>query len=236
MTTSPDGPIAPKHPVTRFLRNNGLTLVVLGLFAVTLVGQIFSGLLELNAAQQEHGDVAISLLEYLGTGHFREAIFENWESEFLQMGMYVLLTIWLRQKGSPESKKLDEPEEVDADPKQHRNDRDAPWAVRKGGLTLAIYQSSLSIAFFAMFIISLLLHANGGAAEFNSDQAAHGSTLALTTWQYMTTSRFWFESFQNWQSEFLSIGAIVYLSVYLRQRGSPESKAVHAPHAQTGSG
>ena len=222
-------------PLKRFAREHGLVLVTFGLFFVTfLVGQTLTGIREYNDAQLQHGDVAVSIWQYLGSGHFREATFENWESEFLQMGVYVLLTVWLRQKGSAESKKLDEAEPVDEPPEDHRNDPDAPWPVRAGGPVLWLYKHSLSIAFFLLFFASMYLHAHGGVREYNAEQAAHGGTLTLTTFQYMTTSRFWFESFQNWQSEFLAIAAIVYLTVYLREQGSPESKPVHAPHAETG--
>jgi hypothetical protein len=163
-----------------------------------------------------------------------EATFENWESEFLQMGSYVLLTVWLRQRGSPESKKLDGKEDVDEGPEGHDGDRDAPWAVRRGGLALALYKNSLSIAFFTLFIASWLLHGAGGAHEYSEQQQAHGGE-PVTMAKFMTTSDFWFQSFQNWQSEFLAVASIVWLSVYLRQEGSPESKPVHAPHSQTGS-
>ena len=149
------------------------------------------------------------------------------------MGVYVLLTLWLRQKGSPESKKLAGPEAVDEDPRAHRRDKEAPWPVRTGGLALALYQHSLSLAFLALFVLSVALHAAGGVAEYNAEQEAHGGE-PVSTPAYLATERFWFESLQNWQSEFLSLGVLVGLSVYLRERGSPESKPVHVPHAETG--
>ena len=168
------------------------------------------------------------------TAHFGEATFENWESEFLQMGSYVLLTVALRQRGSSESKKLEGEDPVDEDPANHRNDPDAPWPVRRGGIALTLYKNSLSIAFIVMFLLSWWLHAVTGARSFGADQIAHGST-AVSTWGYMHRATFWFESFQNWQSEFLAVASIVVLSIFLRQEGSPESKPVHAPHSQTGS-
>lgn len=218
-----------------FLRNNSLSVVTFGLFFLTfIVGQTLTGQREYNASQKAHGDAGVDLVEYLGTGHFREATFENWESEFLQMGTYVLLTVWLRQRGSSESKPVDEATDQDEDPLEHQNDEGAPWPVRRGGLVLALYKNSLSIAFFLLFAASLVLHANGGVSEYNREQVDHGEA-PITAWEYATTARFWFESLQNWQSEFLAVGAIVVLTIFLRQKGSPESKPVHAPHAQTGS-
>jgi hypothetical protein len=165
-------------------------------------------------------------------------VFENWESEFLQMGLYVFLTVFLVQRGSAESKKPEDeledgPEEIDEDPAEHRNDPGAPWPVRRGGFVLKLYQNSLSLAFLVLFLVSFVGHAMGGAADYNEEQAIHGGP-PVSTFGYMATSRFWFESFQNWQSEFLAVASIVILSIMLRQRGSPESKPVHAPTWQTG--
>jgi hypothetical protein len=158
---------------------------------------------------------------------------ENWESEFLQMGLYVALTAFLLQRGSAESKSLSKQEPVDRDPRQFRNKQGAPWAVRRGGLALLIYENSLSLAFLLLFLISFLLHGLGGVGEYNEEQMYFGKPT-VTYWQYFGTSRFWFESFQNWQSEFLAIGCMVVFTIFLRQRGSPESKPVDAPHRQTG--
>lgn len=219
----------------RILRENGLSIVLFFLFFFSVAGQSITGFHEYNQDQQEHKQATVSFGQYLMSGHFVEAIFENWESEFLQMGMYVLLTAYLFQKGSPESKKLDEKEEVDRDPrKAGKKMKDAPWPVRRGGFVLTLYENSLCIALFLLFIISLLLHAAGGAAEYSQDQMEHGGQ-AVSMVQYLGTSRFWFESFQNWQSEFLSVGLLIVLSIFLRQKGSPESKPVDAPHSQTGS-
>jgi hypothetical protein len=218
----------------RFLYENGLSLAMFGLFIVTLLGQVGTGWHEYNEDQKEHHEPQAALTEYLGSGHFIEAVFENWESEFLQMGLYVLLTVHLRQKGSAESKKLDDYEAVDADPRASQNPR-APWPVHKGGWMLVLYQNSLCLMLFLLFFLSFGLHAVGGAMEYNQDQAAHGEQ-AVSVLGYLETSRFWFESLQNWQSEFLSIGAIVVLSIYLRQKGSPESKPVDAANDETGKG
>ena len=170
--------------------------------------------------------------ECLRSGHFLEATFENWESEFLQMGLYVLLTIWLRQRGSSESKKLYEEEAVDEEPDLLK--QDAPGPVKRGGWPLTLYKISLSLTFLLLFLASVWLHAQGGAEVMSIENQQKGEA-ALSTWDYLCTSRFWFESFQNWQSEMLSILSIVGLSFFLRQQGSPQSKPVDAPHSQTGS-
>jgi hypothetical protein len=219
----------------RILRENGLSIVWLGLFFITFIfGQTVFGHREYNDDQREHGRPGISYVEYLATSHFVEATMENWESEFLQMFLFVALTAFLFQKGSAESKKLDEKEAVDRDPRKSKNKKDAPWPVRKGGLVLTLYSYSLSLAFLLLFIISFFLHAAGGARAYNQDQVEHGSAQTVSTFEYMGTSRFWFESLQNWQSEFLAVGLMVVLSIFLRQKGSPESKPVDSPHSQTG--
>jgi hypothetical protein len=219
----------------RFFRENGLSLVLFCLFFFTfLVGQSIVGHREYNNDQQEHRQPTIGYAEYLGSTHFLEATMENWESEFLQMFIYVVLTIFLYQKGSSESKDPDKEEAVDRDPRQSKNKKDAPWPVRKGGLVLKLYENSLSLVFLIAFLLSFFLHAVGGKGEYNQDQLLHGGEQ-VSVLGYMETSRFWFESLQNWQSEFLAIGSMVLLSVWLRQKGSPESKPVDAPHDQTGS-
>jgi hypothetical protein len=185
-----------------------------------------------NSDQVEHGQSAVSLWQYLRTGDFAEATFENWESEFLQMGMYVVLTAYLFQRGSSESKSPDEAAPQDADPREMADPR-SPWPVRRGGAVLRVYEHSLSIAFFALFAMSFLGHAVGGAHAYSSEQLEHGEP-AVSAWKYVATSRFWFESFQNWQSEFLAVAAIVLASVYLRERGSAESKPVADAHQETG--
>jgi hypothetical protein len=218
--------------LARFVRNNALTLVVMGAFAVFLFGQSVAGHRVYNEEQRSHGEAEVGYLDYLTTPHFGESVFENWESEFLQMGAYVLLTVWLRQRGSAESKKFED-DPTDEDPDLHRADPDAPGPVRRGGAWSWLYQHSLAIAFFTLFGASLVLHAMTGAHEYSAEQEVHGES-PVTTAEYVTTSQFWFESLQNWQSEFLAVGSIVVLSIFLRQRGSPESKPVHAAHAQTG--
>ncbi|MEA2651716.1 MAG: hypothetical protein QOI85_1437 [Chloroflexota bacterium] len=215
----------------KLLRENSLTLVMTGLFLFALGGQIVAGSAEYNQEQTDHGGQPISIGTYLTTGHFGEAVFENWESEFLQMGLFVLLTVWLRQKGSPESKSLDGDEDVDREPDPTRSG--APWAVRAGGLVAGIYRHSLSLALLGLFAVSFTLHVVTGAAADSAEQIAHGGS-AVSPLEYLTTSRLWFESFQNWQSEFMSIGALALLAIFLREQGSPESKPVDAPDSETG--
>ena len=221
----------PASPFWRFLYENSLIIVILLLTLSTLAGQFVTGWHDYNDELQDMGRATLSAGQYFHSGHFLEATFENWESEFLQMGLYVLLTVWLRQRGSSESKKLYEEEEVDAEPDPTK--KDAPWPVRQGGWVLRLYQNSLSIAFFLLFMGAFFLHARGGAEVYSIEQV-HDGKPAVDTWAYMATSRFWFESLQNWQSEFLSILSIVGLSIFLRQHGSPESKPVDAAHAETG--
>lgn len=217
----------------RIFRENGLSIVLFLLFFFSLVGQTLTGHKEYNDDQQEHGQPTASFGEYLTSGHFIEATFENWESEFLQMAAYVVLTVFLFQKGSSESKKPDAVERVDLISKQARKGKDTPWPVRRGGFVLKLYENSLALAFVLLFLGSFLLHAYGGVEEYNQDQLEHGGQ-AVSMMQYMGTSRFWFESFQNWQSEFFSIGLMVVLTIFLRQKGSPESKPVDSPNSDTG--
>ncbi len=216
-------------------RENGLSTVMMIFFLLFLFGQSVAGHKVENEELAEHGAALPTYWQYLASGGFVEATFENWESEFLQMGAYVLLTVFLRQKGSAESKKLVGKEKVDADPRRAGDKRNAPWPVRKGGLVLSLYEHSLTLAFLVLFLGSFMLHAAGGAADYNQLQALHGGS-SVSTLQYLATPRFWFESFQNWQSEFLAVAAIVVLSIFLRQRGSPESKPVAVPHRETGHG
>ena len=214
-----------------FIRNNGLSICFLLLFAGAMIGQIIFGFQENNKELIEDGSAAINLSSYLISGHFFQATFENWESEFLQMALFVIFTIFLMQKGSSESKDLDEEDEVDRIPSPIRTG--APWPVRKGGWILSLYKHSLSIALLFLFLISFLAHFYGSLKNENEHLSLQGLPLQSAS-DYIGDSRFWFESFQNWQSEFLSVFAIVILSVYLRQIGSSQSKPVDAPHMQTG--
>lgn len=215
------------------LREYGLSITLLGLFFVIQVGLSLVGQRQYNHEQADHGQPTVSYLEYVRGPAFLEATMENWESEFLQMFAYVLLTAFLFQKGSAESKDPEKQEAVDRDPGQSRDVENAPWPVRKGGIVLKLYENSLSIALFLLFAIAFVLHAVGGAKVYSQQQTAHGEQ-AVTVVQYLGTAQFWFESLQNWQSEFFSIGILVLLSIFLRQKGSPESKPVDSPHSMTG--
>ncbi|TDW86588.1 MULTISPECIES: DUF6766 family protein [Kribbella] len=218
----------------RWLRLRALLLANLVLFFCFLIGLAVVGHAQDNSELTEHGQAPQTFAQYVGSSSFGEAVFENWESEFLQMFMYVLLTAYLVQKGSAESRPIDEPAPQDEDPRDHRSDRTAPWPVRHGSeLILRLYENSLAIAFGLVFLLSFWLHAATGAATYSEEELQHGGT-AVTTWQYLGTSQFWYESLQNWQSEFLAVAAIIGGSIYLRQRRSAQSKPVHAPHSETG--
>jgi hypothetical protein len=228
--------MTPRHsssPASRW-RNNGLSIVLFILFAVSLVGQSYAGWKNFNEEQRQHDQPLIGYGEFIRSPDFGETVFENWESEFLQMTFYVLLTVFLYQKGSSESKKPDGVESVEEDPLEHRDEPGVPGPVRKGGWQLTVYKNSLSLALGVLFLLSLLGHAAAGARKYSEEQITHAAGDEVGVAEYMTTSRFWYESFQNWQSEFLAVLAIVVLSVWLRQWGSPESKPVHAAHSQTG--
>lgn len=215
----------------RFIHNNGLAIVFILLFLLSLGGQFVTGYHEHNKEREEEGMSLLSPEAYVQSGHFIQATFENWESEFLQMALFVVLTISLRQKGSSESKKLEGKEEVDREPSAKRPG--APWPVRRGGWILFLYKHSLSIILVLLFLASLVLHFHGSMTDEN-ELRAHKGLPPENIRGYLADSRFWFESFQNWQSEFLSVAAIVVLSIYFRQKGSPQSKPVDAPHAETG--
>lgn len=201
------------------------------LFVVSLGGQIATGLAQYNKERQEEGEPPVEWNAYLHSGHFLQATFENWESEFLQMAFFVVLTIWLYQKGSSESKEFEEGEEVDREPSPRREG--APWPVRKGGWILQLYKHSLTIALLLLFVGSFVMHLYGSWKDENEQLAGKGLP-PVSIQQHLGGARFWFESFQNWQSEFLSVFAIVVLSIFLRQIGSPQSKPVDAPNEETG--
>ena len=223
----------PKPSKRGFWQANSLTVVCFGLFFVFAFAQSVAGHRQFNADQKAHHSSEVGYGKYLSSGHFWEALTENWESEFLQIGAYILLTVFLVQKGSADSKDPERREEVDQDPREVDKRGDVPWPVRRGGIWLRVYENSLALAFIVLFLLSIFFHAMSGARDYSSEQVEHGQAR-VSTLEYATTSRFWFESLQNWQSEFLAVGAIVVLSVFLRQRGSPESKPVAAAHSETG--
>jgi hypothetical protein len=217
----------------RFLRDNGLSVALFLLFAVSLIGQALTGWRAHAEELRLHDLPEIGFLRYLGSGHFISAVFENWESEFLQMAAYVLLTIFLFQKGASESKKPDEQNPEDEAPSTKRSDPDAPWPVHRGSLLLKLYSHSLGIALVTLFLASFWLHLAGSTRRMNEEALQHRQP-PQTMMDTLAEPEFWYESFQNWQSEFLSIGVLLVLGIYLRERGSPESKPVAAPHASTG--
>ena len=219
--------------MAKLIRDNSLTIALLLLFAVSFIGQSVTGHSRYNEDQYDHGNAGITYGDYIRSAAFAESVFENWESEFLQMAVYVWLTSFLYQRGSAESKDPDKPEEVDDNPDNHRSDSNAPSPVRAGGLLLKLYENSLALALFLFFVLSFVLHWLGSYGETCREQVTHGETCS-TLVRHLASSTFWFESFQNWQSEFLSIAVLVVLSIFLRQKGSPESKPVHAAHTETG--
>jgi len=215
----------------RFIVNNALSLTLFGLFLATLVGLMVNGYVHQNEELQAHSQVTQSFGSYLTSNEFYEAVFENWESEFLQMGMLVVLTIWLKQQGSADSKKLRGKEDVDTR-SRYSIIRAQSWKTRRKAIGLLVYGNSLSIALFGLFFVSFGLHAVSGTGAANQEALLHHQPQQ-SVWQYMGSSQFWFESFQNWQSEFLSVGLLIVLSIFLRQRRSPESKPVAAPNKAT---
>jgi hypothetical protein len=215
-----------------FLSENSLSLAVTVLFLICLAAQSIAGFLHYNHEQENHGQSPIQYSEYLASGEFLEATMENWESEFLQMAVFLIFTAKLFQRGSAESRKASA-NPADRDPSRSKSKPSAPGPVKRGGLALRLYEHSLSITFLLLFAASFSLHALGGARAYSEEQLAHGGE-SVSTFEYVGTSQFWFESMQNWQSEFLALAAMVVLSIYLRERGSPQSKPVDAPHSMTG--
>jgi hypothetical protein len=217
----------------KLLRENSLSIALFLLFLFTLIGLIFAGYSYYNQELQTHGEAEVSYSQYLMSGSFIEAVFENWESEFLQMGALVILTIWLVQKGSADSKKIGRKNAVDTS-SRYSIIHASTWRTRRKALREALYANSLSLALFGLFVGSFIVHALSGTAAFNQEATTHHEPT-ITTLQYVGSAQFWYESFQNWQSEFLSVGVLLVLSIYLRQRGSPESKAIGEPNSKTGS-
>ncbi|ALH79844.1 DUF6766 family protein [Sphingopyxis macrogoltabida] len=216
----------------RLFRNNSLTVVLLLLFGATIVGQWLTGWQVATADALQHGRAATSLMNYTQSPEFLSSVFENWESEFLQMSAYVVLTAMLIQRGSSESKDPDSPPR-DADLAAQASKPGAPAILRKGRLARALYARSLGIALFLLFLLSFVMHWTQSARAAAIEAKDHGEA-ALSTIAYLGDPQLWFESFQNWQSEFLSTAVLVLLSIFLRQKESPESKAVAASHAHTG--
>jgi len=221
--------------VKRFVKENGLALFFGAIFLGALVGQAVAGRAAFNEDQLAHGSEAVSFWRYVSSSDFAVDVLENWQSEYLQFTLFILATVWLVQRGSPESKVMhragtesDEEQRVGA----HATPESPRWA-RFGGLRTRIYSNSLLLAMAAIWMLSWLGQSIAGRVVFNQEQLDHGEP-ALSWFQYLGSSDFWDRTLQNWQSEFLAVGSMVVLSIYLRQRGSPESKPVGAAHSSTG--
>ncbi len=222
-------------PMRDFLRTNSLSLVFGLLFLLVLVGQAFAGQAEENDQRATHGLPDLSFWDYVTSSGFAVDVTENWQSEFLQFTLYVLGTVWLLQRGSPESKPLDRAGvESDEQMKVGRFvRRDSPRWVRAGGWRTALYSNSLGLVMGSLFLLSWTGQAVSGWAAYNSRRLAD-LRPPKPFGDYLTSAEFWNRSLQNWQSELLAIGSMVVLSIYLRQRGSPESKPVGESHDATG--
>ena len=209
----------------RFLRDNGLTLALMAAFLVSLIGMMLSGWADQNSELARHSQPSIGFGAYVVSGSFLTALFENWESEFLQMAAYVTFTAYLFQRGSAESNDPD-------DPDRPRDELPKAWSDRSPVLGW-LYSHSLGTALALLFVLSFVAHWLSSVSAANQEASAHGGPYPSAL-QYLADARFWFESFQNWQSEFLSTAVLVVLSIFLRFKGSPESKPVAAPHSETG--
>jgi hypothetical protein len=218
-----------------FLRANALGLAFGAMFIVTLVGQAISGTADFNAQQIANGLEPVSLAEYVTSSSFGVDVMENWQSEYLQFFLYIFATVWLVQRGSSESKKPgEEGTESDKEQKLGRHaDEESPGWARAGGWRTALFSRSLGLLMGALFLLTWAASSVAGWAAFNSEQL--GERQDPVSWLgYLTEADFWNRSFQNWQSEMLAVGSMAVFSVYLRQRGSPESKPVGVAHAETG--
>lgn len=205
----------------KFLRDNGLSLVLASIFLLFWSAQAVTGYQVHRQDALVHQRAPGSFGEYLKSGHFWQATGENWESEFLQMGFYVWLTTFLYQRGSAES--------LDPDKEEEHRERNQASKARASWF----YRNSLSLAFLFLFFGSFAIHATGGLHELNEERTEHGEA-PQNLGAFLSDSEFWFQSFQNWQSEFLAVLSIVVLSIFLRQHGSPESKEVTDPNSKTG--
>jgi len=216
----------------RLLKDNGLTLALISLFVISILGQWLTGWHVAMEDAQRHGRPLLSLFDYAESPQFLSSVFENWESEFLQMSAYVVLTAFLFQRGSAESKDPDAPPR-DRDLLRQSDRPGAPAVLQWGPIWRTLYARSLGIALGILFAASFVMHWVHSARASAEEALEHGE-IPMGTLAYLGDPQLWFESFQNWQSEFLSTAVLVVLSIFLRQHGSPESKPVPAPHAQTG--
>jgi hypothetical protein len=220
--------------VRKFVRDNGLALFFGFAFLAALAGQAIAGHIAHNAEQAAHGEPAISLGRYLTSSSFGQAVMENWQSEYLQFTLFILVTVWLVQRGSPESKQPGE-EGVETEREQRIGryaGRGSPVWARVGGWRTAIFGNSLLLVMGGIFLLSLFAQSVTGWTDYNDQQLQHHAH-EVSWWTYVGTATFWEGALQNWQSEFLAVGSMAVLAIYLRQRGSPESKPVGAPHGET---
>jgi hypothetical protein len=221
--------------VRRFFKHNSLSIVFLGLFLGALVMQAFAGHADFNEDQDRHGNPHLSLGRYVVSSEFGTAVLENWQSEYLQFTLFILGTVWLLQRGSPESKELNQAgRESDAEQKvgSHAEERSPRWA-KVAGLRRTVYENSLLLVMATIWIASWFGQSVTGVSEYNTERLDHHQ-LPVSWLDYLSRPDFWEKTLQNWQSEFLAVGSMAILAVYLRQRGSPESKPVGAPHDSTG--
>ena len=220
----------------RWFYEQSLTVFFLAIFLLSLVGQSVAGLRAFNEEQVAHGEEPMSYLRYLVSSDFGGNVMENWQSEFLQFTLIILATVWLVQRGSTESKEIEEAgPETDEEARVGRHaPRNAPRWARAQGLRRKLYENSLGLAMLLIFFGSLFAQSLTNWTMFNDEQTAHGE--AAVSWVgYVSGPDFWNRTLQNWQSEFLAVATMAAFSIYLRQRGSPESKPVGAPHEETGS-
>ncbi len=218
-----------------FLKHNGLSVFFLALFLAALVLQAVAGHADLNENQDRHGDPHVSLGRYVLSSEFGTAVLENWQSEYLQFTLFILMTVWLLQRGSPESKELHKAgRESDEDQLvgKHAKRNSPAWA-KVEGLRRTIYENSLLIVMAVIWIGSWLAQSLTGVSQYNTERLDHHQ-LPVSWFDYLGRPDFWEKTLQNWQSEFLAVGSMAILAVYLRQRGSPESKPVGASHSATG--
>jgi hypothetical protein len=220
----------------RFVRESSLSLFFGAILLLALAGQSVAGQHEYNAEAVEHGQATISWARYLISPEFGGDVLENWQSEFLQFSLYILATVWLVQRGSNESKPLDDAG-LESDEQQQVGEfarPDSPAWARAAGIRRRIYANSLLLLMTTIFFLSWFGQSLNGWRSFNNAQEEHdGPHIAYR--EYLVNADFWDRTLQNWQSEFLAVGAMAVFTVYLRQRGSPESKPVGAPHDETGS-
>jgi hypothetical protein len=218
----------------QFVREQSLTLFFLALFLAALVGQAVAGHELFNQEQAQHGEQVASIWDYVFSSHFGRAVLENWQSEYLQFMLFMLATVWLVQRGSTESKQPGE-EGLESDQKQKVGgyaDPDSPAWAGAGGIRTAIYSNSLLILMAVIFLGSWFAQSVTGWTDFNTEQQTHDEA-GVSWWSYVGSANFWQATLENWQSEFLAVGSFAAITVFLRQRGSPESKPVGAPHDQT---